>query len=477
MVGNNFNDRTIFEDVTNNPAFANLKRTRKVNNTTMVTNFVNLGTFSETYAVVVDSKNTLEDGERLDEDGGLGSGLQLKGSERANSPIITVNTSDISTVSANEVSTATSTPKPKVYSIGDRVWEDRNHDGLQSRNEPGISNVEVQLLDHKGEIIRTTRTDNDGNYLFDNLSSGQYFVQFKTPDGFVPTIKNVNNNQNDTMDSDGLVVSVEINNSNNMTIDSGFYRKVYSIGDKVWVDSDKNGIQGAGERGLAGVTVKLVDEYGNVKTTITNNNGEYRFENLDEGTYQVIFETPNSYEATKPYQGDNRDQDSNGVTTTIKVSPQNPFFNENRHNPTVDFGLIEIQPEKLYEMTVEDSSFETHIYSEEEYNQLPGKTSQTVEEGTIKKVQSGKDRRVQVLYEHVNPDTLPASTTNQFVDGFVNGTLVTEAGTFVQRNGKYWREVSRQVLQESQDEIFIYKPVKSKILLFQDLILKMGNYM
>ncbi|RAN63601.1 hypothetical protein B8A44_05615, partial [Dolosigranulum pigrum] len=588
MVGNNFNDRTIFEDVTNKPAFANLKKTRKVNDTTMVTNFVNLGTFSDTYAVVVDSKNTLEDGERLNEAGGLGSGLQLSGTERANSPTITVNTSDFTTVSS-QGSAAATIPRTKIYSIGDKVWEDINHDGLQSRNEPGIPNVEVQLLDHKGEIIRTTRTDNDGNYLFENLSSGQYFVQFKTPDGFVPTIKNVNNDQNDTMDSDGLVVPVEINNSNNMTIDSGFYRKVYSIGDKVWVDSDKNGIQDRGERGLANVTVKLVDEFGNVKTTNTNQNGEYRFDNLDEGTYQVIFQTPEGYEPTKPYQGDDRGQDSNAATTTIKVSPENPHFNEDRHNPTIDFGLVEVQPEvaeperkvysigdkvwvdsnkdgvqdrgeqglanvtvklvdefgnvqttttnrngeyrfdnldegtyqvifqtpegyeatkpyqgnnrnqdsnaatttikvspqnphfnsnghnstidfglvevqpqKLYEMTVEDSSFETHIYSEEEYNKLPDKTPQTVEAGKIKKVQSGKDRRVQVLYEHVNPDTLPQSTTDQFVDGFVNGKLVTEAGTFVQRNGQYWREVSRQVLQEYQDEIFIYKPVSQQ---------------
>ncbi|MGX7334986.1 SdrD B-like domain-containing protein, partial [Dolosigranulum pigrum] len=447
---NNYNDTTIFEDVTRNyptlnqfedVSFSGGKLTGKS------TGKANLGNINETYVMVVDSK--------AKDDGTLIAGGILHGNGK--SLQLASSTAHVSGAGA-----AQALPRERIYSIGDHVWHDENKDGIQQPGEPGIANVEVRLLDNSGEIVSTTRTDSEGHYEFNELPNGQYFVEFSTPEGFIPTIKNVNNNRNDVNDSDGTIVPVTINNRSDMTIDSGFYRKVYSIGDKVWVDSDKDGIQDTGERGLAGVTVKLVDEYGNVKTTTTKPNGEYRFDNLDEGTYQVIFQTPEGYEPTKPYQGDNRNQDSNGSTTTIKVSPQNPFFNENRHNPTVDFGLIEVQPEKLYEMTVEDSSFETHIYSEEEYNQLPGKTPQTVEVGKIKKVQSGKDRRVQVLYEHVNPDTLPQSTTDQFVDGFVNGKLVTEAGTFVQRNGQYWREVSRQVLQESQDEIFIYKPVESK---------------
>uniref|UniRef100_UPI00248CC03A SdrD B-like domain-containing protein n=1 Tax=Dolosigranulum pigrum TaxID=29394 RepID=UPI00248CC03A len=445
---NNYNDTTIFEDVTRNyPTLNQFEDVSFGGNPGKSTGRAHLGNINETYVMVVDSKTkgegTILAGSILY---GNGKSLQLASS----------------TAHVSGAGAAQALPRERIYSIGDHVWHDENKDGIQQPGEPGIANVEVRLLDNSGEIVSTTRTDSEGHYEFNELPNGQYFVEFSTPEGFIPTIKNVNNNRNDANDSDGTIVPVTINNRSDMTIDSGFYRKVYSIGDKVWVDSDKDGIQDTGERGLAGVTVKLVDEYGNVKTTTTKPNGEYRFDNLDEGTYQVIFQTPEGYEPTKPYQGDNRNQDSNGSTTTIKVSPQNPFFNENRHNPTVDFGLIEVQPEKLYEMTVEDSSFETHIYSEEEYNKLPGKTSQTVEAGKIKKVQSGKDRRVQVLYEHVNPDTLPESTTKQFVDGFVNGTLVTEAGTFVQRNGKYWREVSRQVLQESQDEIFIYKPVKSK---------------
>ncbi|RAN65293.1 SdrD B-like domain-containing protein, partial [Dolosigranulum pigrum] len=458
--GNNFDDTNVFEDVTSQSKFSFLNKSFS-NNNQIESGWVNFGTLSETYAVVVDSETTLKEGEPLK--GLVGNGAFLRGKDTPKSTTsASVFTSDFIEIDGFVAPAASSIPNKVTYSIGNKVWNDQNKNGIQDSEELGIPDVKVDLVNSNGELVETTRTNNNGEYRFDNLVSGKYFVQFGTPDGFVPTIKNVNNNQNDTMDSDGLVVPVEINNSNNMTIDSGFYRKVYSIGDKVWVDSDKNGIQDTEERGLAGVTVKLVDEFGNVQTTTTKSNGEYRFDNLDEGTYQVIFETPKGYEATKPYQGDNRDQDSNGSTTTIKVTPQNPFFDENRHNPTVDFGLIEIQPEKLYEMTVEDSSFETHIYSEEEYNKLSGKTPQTVEAGKIKKVQSGKDRRVQVLYEHVNPDTLPQSTTDQFVDGFVNGKLVTEAGTFVQRNGQYWREVSRQVLQESQDEIFIYKPVESK---------------
>ncbi|MGX7358918.1 SdrD B-like domain-containing protein, partial [Dolosigranulum pigrum] len=575
---NNYNDRKVFRDVTNQyPQLNNFYN----NNTSGRANF---GTINQNdmYVIVVDSETDIREGESV-----IGQLISYAVIRSGDTERLTVG-DGLGNIGGSP-SAATSTPRERIYSIGNYVWHDENRDGIQQQNELGIPNVEVRLLNNLGETIRTTRTNAKGHYEFNELSNGLYFVEFSTPEGFVPTEKNTNNNQNDDKDSDGTIVPVRISNADNMTIDSGFYRKVYSIGDKVWVDSNKDGIQDLGEQGLANVTVKLVDEFGNVKTTNTNQNGEYRFDNLDEGTYQVIFQTPEGYEATKPYQGDDRGQDSNAATTTIKVSPENPHFNEDRHNPTIDFGLVEVQPEvaeperkvysigdkvwvdsdkdgvqdlgeqglanvtvklvdefgnvqttttnrngeyrfdnldegtyqvifqtpegyeatkpyqgnnrnqdsnaatttikvspqnphfnsnghnstidfglvevqpqKLYEMTVEDSSFETHIYSEEEYNQLPGKTPQTVAAGKIKKVQSGKDRRVQVLYEHVNPDTLPQSTTDQFVDGFVNGKLVTEAGTFVQRNGQYWREVSRQVLQESQDEIFIYKPVESK---------------
>ncbi|HBE8412834.1 TPA: carboxypeptidase regulatory-like domain-containing protein, partial [Staphylococcus aureus] len=70
------------------------------------------------------------------------------------------------------------TPK---YSLGDYVWYDSNKDGKQDSTEKGIKDVKVTLLNEKGEVIGTTKTDENGKYRFDNLDSGKYKVIFEKP--------------------------------------------------------------------------------------------------------------------------------------------------------------------------------------------------------------------------------------------------------------------------------------------------------
>ena len=66
------------------------------------------------------------------------------------------------------------------------------------------------------------------------------------------------------------------------------------VGDRVWLDSNRNGLQDEGEVGVNGVTVKLFDQDGTFLTetvTASNESGEagfYRFEGLesDRGSKQ-----------------------------------------------------------------------------------------------------------------------------------------------------------------------------------------------
>ncbi len=52
----------------------------------------------------------------------------------------------------------------------------------------------------------------------------------------------------------------------------------YLVGDTVFSDKNENGIQDTGEPGIGGVTVELIDSFGNVlATTTTNAGGGYRF--------------------------------------------------------------------------------------------------------------------------------------------------------------------------------------------------------
>ncbi|HDE0653911.1 TPA: fibrinogen-binding adhesin SdrG C-terminal domain-containing protein, partial [Staphylococcus aureus] len=89
------------------------------------------------------------------------------------------------------------TPK---YSLGDYVWYDSNKDGKQDSTEKGIKDVKVTLLNEKGEVIGTTKTDENGKYRFDNLDSGKYKVIFEKPAGLTQTGTNTTK---DDKDADG----------------------------------------------------------------------------------------------------------------------------------------------------------------------------------------------------------------------------------------------------------------------------------
>ena len=186
--------------------------------------------------------------------------------------------------------------------LGDRVWLDEDADGIQDAGEEGISGVTVNLLAdvdgdgqiEDGEVIDTTTTDADGNYDFEVIA-GDYKVQFEQPDGL--EVSPENQGGDDSLDSDGLISdTVTLDpGEEDLTIDAGFY-ELGSIGDTIYRDDDADGTQDAGENGIAGVTVKLTDigadgQFGTADDVVigteTNADGEYLFEGLNAGNYQV----------------------------------------------------------------------------------------------------------------------------------------------------------------------------------------------
>jgi uncharacterized repeat protein (TIGR01451 family) len=76
---------------------------------------------------------------------------------------------------------ATVTVEPDDYlpaSLGDRVWLDADHDGVQDASEAGVAGVTVELLDDSGAVVATATTGPDGHYLFAGLNPGTYSVRF-----------------------------------------------------------------------------------------------------------------------------------------------------------------------------------------------------------------------------------------------------------------------------------------------------------
>ena len=141
------------------------------------------------------------------------------------------------------------------YSLGDYVWLDKNKNGVQDDDEKGLAGVYVTLKDSNNRELQRVTTDQSGHYQFDNLQNGTYTVEFAIPDNYTPSP--ANNSTNDAIDSDGerdgtrkvVVAKGTINNADNMTVDTGFYlTPKYNVGDYVWEDTNKDGIQDDNEK-------------------------------------------------------------------------------------------------------------------------------------------------------------------------------------------------------------------------------------
>ena len=138
--------------------------------------------------------------------------------------------------------------------------------------------------------------DDDGNQIFD--SNGEVIVAHDVSDSGA----NVNDTNAGEADDNGM--------SDDPTLFTPEARVLASIAGAVYNDTNGNGVRDADEAGIAGVEITLtgVDVNGNdvFLTTFTDANGDYVFDNLQAGTYQVTQKQP---------EGFNDGQDSSPVGT------------------------------------------------------------------------------------------------------------------------------------------------------------------
>lgn len=227
--------------------------------------------------------------------------------------------------------------------IGNKVWRDDNANGIQDAQEPGLKGIVVHLIDAlTKKVIETKYTDDQGRYLFENLLSGNYFLQFGfSPDLYIsrPRVGTDSSKDSDLDHSNGLYTTSNIYVAANQSrddIDVGLYQ--YSIiGDYVWEDENLNGVQDISEKGVASIPLELYDAQNNlIQTTISDKNGYYTFKNLLAGKYYIKSILTN-YLVTREYQGRDSNKDSDFFPNAQTDIFDLPFFSL---VDGVDLGLI-----------------------------------------------------------------------------------------------------------------------------------------
>jgi hypothetical protein len=185
-------------------------------------------------------------------------------------------------------------------------------------------------------------TDADGRYLFSGLTPGDYSVTFAKPSGYVFTTRGVGDDEDIDSDPDasnGRTLNVTLASGEvNLTRDAGLYR-LASLGDRVWADSNSNGVQDSGEPGLSGVTVNLLNSAGSrIATTTTDGSGLYGFSGLAPGSYAVEFVKPIGMRFTGRDLGGDDLQDSDAHSTSGRTDLIDLSSGES--NTSLDAGMV-----------------------------------------------------------------------------------------------------------------------------------------
>jgi fimbrial isopeptide formation D2 family protein/uncharacterized repeat protein (TIGR01451 family) len=231
-------------------------------------------------------------------------------------------------------------------SIGDRVWNDANANGIQDAGETGVDGVVVALYDSTGALLITTTTDLNGNYLFDNLPAGTYTVGVGATPG--RNISPRGAGSDPALDSD---IDRATRRSGPITltageartdIDIGLYQ-LAAVGSQVWLDRDLDGVREADESGIGGIEVRLLRSDGTVVATQTTDaNGSFMFTDVEPGEYRIAFSVPSGYYVSPFRQGNDTgiDSDADPVTGLTPIFTLTP----GQIDPTWFMGLSPISP-------------------------------------------------------------------------------------------------------------------------------------
>ncbi len=212
--------------------------------------------------------------------------------------------------------------------------------GLNSSNPTGTENIGVGGNPYTPSMDRDDNGVNDGTPYTNGISSGLVVLSLDNEPaseaelssdtgviaGFDPTGSDGPNSRGRYGEDD---------NDSNLTIDFGFF-PVFSLGNRVWFDTNNDSTMGAGEVGVGGVRVQLYNNDGTSEILVgsdgildtsddgaggmlTDGSGYYLFNNLPAGDYTVVLPSSNfaSSAVLDGYWSSGTSRDGTGAITEV----------------------------------------------------------------------------------------------------------------------------------------------------------------
>ena len=228
------------------------------------------------------------------------------------------------------------TPRLKIEGS---VWEDMNANGLWEEGEPPIQGITVRLLTPE-RLLSETVTNAQGGYVFDHLTSHTYAVEFVLPDDFYPTVFMADQPQIASLVQSNFRTKWYCPADGPFPVLNGGFIKNGIIGDFIWHDLNRNGIQDVGEPGLGGVDIFLIDETGSeVFHAQSDETGIYQFTVLP-GIWSIKVAIPVGFKATETQAGQDSLIDSDGIENELFVMSAPVLVLSGEERLDIDFGFI-----------------------------------------------------------------------------------------------------------------------------------------
>jgi hypothetical protein len=202
------------------------------------------------------------------------------------------------------------------------VYLDRNANGLQNRDEPGVPGVTLALSgfsNRSGQVSRNTVSGPDGSYTFSNLPPGVYRVTEGERQGWLSSTNPVGSVDGaPTGSRAGPIEFRDIQlppGSEGINYNFGTFLPA-SISGTVYDDVNDDG-RANGQAGLANVTVTLtgVDGQGRKvsREVRTDKDGRYSFSRLVPGEYTITVKMLEGYRSSWSSAGNKGGEAQNGT--------------------------------------------------------------------------------------------------------------------------------------------------------------------
>ncbi|MBF2056431.1 MAG: carboxypeptidase regulatory-like domain-containing protein [Cyanobacterium sp. T60_A2020_053] len=235
------------------------------------------------------------------------------------------------TISTGQTSSGNNFVDERKGIISGTILNDANGDNEFDSGDTPISGVTLELLNGTN-VIATATTDGDGDYSFEGIENGNYTIRQTQPANF-DSVKEIDGN-NDNL------IAVTVSGGNDVT-GQDFLEDLQTatISGTVLEDANDDGMIDGGDTPISGVTVELLDGTTVIATDVTDGNGNYSFEGIENGNYTIRQTQPAGFDSVTDVDGGTDNIIAVTVSGGVDVTGQD--FLEDLQTATISGTVLE----------------------------------------------------------------------------------------------------------------------------------------